>query len=92
MRNQIVTLLFLVLIGLVGASFSGGAYGGPPLYSLPPSTLPSDNSRELYEPIGGYPTQYWVYVEEIRMPDPVVEDDPFVIEVRVSAEFRPKVL
>jgi len=92
MRNQILALFFLVFICLIAASCGRGAIAGPPMYSLPSPTLPSDDSRDLYDPIGGYPTQYWVYVEEIRMPDPVIENEPFVIEMRVSAEFRPKVL
>jgi len=91
MRNQIATLFFLVLIGLFAAS-CGGARGGPLLYSLPPSTLPFDNSRDLYEPIGGYPTQYYPYVEEIQIPEPIVDNQPFTITFYISAEFRPAIL
>ena len=82
----------LVLIGLIAASCGSGTIAGPPMYSLPTPTPSSDDSRDLYDPIGGYPTQYYPYVEEIRMPGEIVENEPFVIEMHVSAEFRPKVL
>lgn len=77
------------VILLMGLCACGGSVG---LEALNPQTYFPPENTGLFQPIGGFPVSYAVYVEELRIPETIVEGQPFQITAKVSAQFRPIVL
>ena len=84
LRFGICTLAATALLAGVAYACSGSGRHIPP-------AQPAVGEKDWYTSDHGH-VFYYPYVEEIRIPDPIHENEPFDIVMEVSAEYRPRVL
>ncbi len=85
-------LLLMSLLSLLAILHSCGFSPMPPVPPHPDANSANDGPPLLEPAKDWYMVLYYPYIEEVVIPDPVYENEPFEIHLMLSAEYRPRIL